>query len=89
MLSDDRAEYQLRGRLSFMGFYGLAVRDPVPGTKMIWLFREQLVRVGAFERLFARFDAAVAERGYLAKGGEIAPPSRPADHGRCRRRRTW
>lgn len=30
-----------------------------------------MVRVGAFERLFARFDAALAERGFLAKGGQI------------------
>jgi hypothetical protein len=31
----------------------------VPDAKTIWLFREQLVRAGAFERLFARFDAAL------------------------------
>lgn len=70
-LSDDQAEYQLRDRLSFMRFAGLALHDPVPDAKTIWLFREQLVRAGAFERLFARFDAALAERGYLAKGGQI------------------
>ncbi|HYD99692.1 MAG TPA: transposase, partial [Alphaproteobacteria bacterium] len=34
-------------------------------------FRERLVRAGAFERLFARFDAALRERGYLAMGGQI------------------
>lgn len=33
--------------------------------------REQLVRAGAFARLFARFDAALSEQGYLAKGGQI------------------
>ncbi len=33
--------------------------------------REQLVRAGAFERLFVRFDAALSERGYLAMGGQI------------------
>lgn len=70
-LSDDQAEYQLRDRLSFMRFAGLALHDAVPDAKTIWLFREQLVRAGAFERLFARFDAALAERGYLAKGGQI------------------
>ena len=70
-LSDDQAEYQLRDRLSFMRFAGLALHDAVPDAKTIWLFREQLVRSGAFERLFARFDAALSERGYLAKGGQI------------------
>jgi hypothetical protein len=31
----------------------------------------QPVRAGAFGRLFARFDAALSERGSLAKGGQI------------------
>ena len=70
-LSDDQAEYQVRDRLSFMRFAGLALHEPVPDAKTTWLFREQLVRAGAFERLFARFDAALAERGYLAMGGQI------------------
>ena len=51
-LSDDQAEYQLRDRLSFMRFVGLTLADPVPDAKTIWLFREELVRAGAFERLF-------------------------------------
>ena len=42
-----------------------------PDAKTIWLFREQLVRAGAFERLFARFDAALTERGYLDMKGQI------------------
>jgi transposase, IS5 family len=70
-LSDDQAEYQLRDRLSFMRFAGLSLADPVPDAKTIWLFREQLVRAGAFERLFERFDAALRERGFLAMGGQI------------------
>ena len=45
-LSDDQTEYQLRDRLSFMRFVGLALHDAVPDAKTIWLFREQLVRAG-------------------------------------------
>jgi transposase, IS5 family len=70
-LSDDQTEYQLRDRLSFMRFVGLALHDAVPDAKTIWLFREQLIRAGAFDRLFQRFDAALKERGYLAMGGQI------------------
>ena len=70
-LSDDQAEYQLRDRLSFMRFAGLSLADPVPDAKTIWLFREQLVRAGAFDRLFERFDAILRERGFLAMGGQI------------------
>ena len=32
-LSDDQAEYQLRDRLSFMRFAGLALHDAVPDAK--------------------------------------------------------
>ncbi len=70
-LSDDQAEYQLRDRLSFMRFAGLALHDAVPDAKTIWLFREQLTRAGALARLFERFDAVLHERGYLAMGGQI------------------
>ncbi len=77
-LSDDQAEYQLRDRLSFMrlaGLFmrlaGLALHEPVPDAKTVWLFREQLVRAGAVERLFARFDAALREQGLPAMGGQI------------------
>jgi IS5 family transposase len=41
-LSDDATEYQLKDRLSFMRFCGLALHDPVPDAKTIWLYREQL-----------------------------------------------
>jgi IS5 family transposase len=70
-LSDEQAEYQLRDRLSFMRFAGLALHDAVPDAKTIWLYREQLTRAGALARLFARFDAMLAERGFLAMGGQI------------------
>ena len=70
-LSDDQTEYQLRDRWSFMRFVGLALPDPVPDAKTIWLFREQLARAGATERLFTRFDALLRAKGWLAMGGQI------------------
>jgi IS5 family transposase len=70
-LSDDQTEYQLNDRLSFMRFVGLALHDPVPDAKTIWLYREQLARVGAAEKLFARFDALLRAKGWLAMGGQI------------------
>src|SRR5262249_21293814 len=63
--------YQLKDRLSFMRFVGLALHDPVPDAKTIWLYREQLARAGAAERLFARFDALLRAKGWLAMGGQI------------------
>jgi IS5 family transposase len=70
-LSDDQTEYQIRDRFSFMRFLELALHDPVPDAKTIWLFREQLTKAGAIERLFARFDAVLRAAGYLAMGGQI------------------
>ena len=70
-LSDDQTEYQLKDRLSFMRFVGLALHDPVPDAKTIWLYREQLARAGAAEKLFAQFDALLRAKGWLAMGGQI------------------
>jgi transposase, IS5 family len=70
-LSDDAAEFQIRDRLSFMRFLGLGLGDRSPDSKTIWLFREQIVRAGAMEKLFARFDEALHGAGYLAMGGQI------------------
>jgi hypothetical protein len=38
-LSDEQTEYQLKDRLSFMRFAGLALHEPVPDATTIWLFR--------------------------------------------------
>ena len=39
-LSDERAKYLIRGRLSFMRFLGLGLADTVPDANTIWTFRE-------------------------------------------------
>lgn len=70
-LSDDRCEYQIRDRLSFMRFLGLGLEDAVPDAKTIWLFREHLTEARAIDNLFARFDKHLARSGYLAMGGQI------------------
>lgn len=70
-LSDERCEYLIKDRLSFMRFLGLGLRDTVPDANMIWTFREALKRADAVEALFRRFDAALKASGYLAMGGQI------------------
>jgi IS5 family transposase len=69
-LSDERCEYLIKDRLSFMRFLGLGLADPVPDANTIWAFREALKRAGAVERLFAQFDATLRAAGYLAMGGQ-------------------
>lgn len=70
-LSDDQAEFQILDRRSFGRFLGLDDGDKVPDAKTIWLFREQLTRAGALQRLFDRFDSVLNDRGYLAMGGQL------------------
>ena len=38
-LSDERTEYLINDRLSFMRFLGLGLSDRVPDAKTVWLFR--------------------------------------------------
>ncbi|WP_411725987.1 transposase [Methyloglobulus sp.] len=54
-LSDDRIEYQVRDRFSFMSFLGLQLEDRVPDARMVWLFRDRLKGLNRVEMLFARF----------------------------------
>jgi transposase, IS5 family len=74
-LSDERCEYLIKDRLSFMRFLGLGLADPVPDANTIWTFREALKRAGAVDALFARFDATLREAGWLAMGGQIIDAS--------------
>lgn len=58
-----------------MRFLGLGLQDRVPDAKTIWLFRERLTRAGAVKVLFARFDAAIREAGYIAMSGQLVDAS--------------
>ena len=74
-LSDERTEFLINDRLSFMRFLGLGLSDRVPDAKTIWAFRERLTKAGAMKPLFARFDMAI--RGEQAN----ATGSREPVHG--------
>ena len=70
-LSDDRIEYQIRDRLSFMRFLGLQIESRVPDAKTIWLFRERLKELNLIEELFEKFHEQLAAQGYVAKAGQM------------------
>ena len=74
-LSDERTEFLINDRLSFMRFLGLSFGDRVPDATTIWLFREKLTKAGAIEALFARFDATVRAAGYIPMSGQIVDAS--------------
>ena len=75
-LSDERSEFLIKDRLSFMRFLGLGLADPVPDANTIWTFREALTRATlrgrpAIEVLFGAYEAALIRAGFLAMGGQI------------------
>ena len=70
-LSDERTEFYLRDRLTWMRFLGLGLGDAVPDGNTIWTFREALTKAGAILRLFERFDRELRAAGYLAMSGQL------------------
>ena len=85
-VSDERMEFLIRDRLSWLRFLGFDLGAPTPDRNTIWTFRERLVRAGAMDKLFAAFDGELRRCGYLAMGGQIvdatlvsAPKQRHSD----------
>ena len=74
-LSDEKIEFQIRDRISFMRFLDLSLGDAVPDEKTIWLFREQLTEAGLIKRLFQEFDTFLGEKGFSARKGQIIDAS--------------
>jgi transposase, IS5 family len=75
-LSDERTEFLIKDRLSFMRFLELGLADAVPDANTIWTFREALTRAtlqgrSAIEVLFGAYEAALTRAGFLAMGGQI------------------
>ncbi len=57
-LSDERTQYLIKDRLSFMRLLGLSPSHGVPDANPIWTFREALKNANAVEALFARIPPA-------------------------------
>ena len=70
-LSDAQVEYQIRDRLSFRDFLGLASGDKVPDEKTIWAFKEELTKKGLFEQLFNKFYAFLDENNLILHEGTM------------------
>lgn len=74
-ISDDKMEFAILDRLSFMRFLGLTLSDKVPDAKTIWLFREQLTRENAVDKLFDLFREALQKKNLIANEGKIIDAS--------------
>lgn len=74
-LADERLEYQMRDRLSFMRFLGLSLMSRIPDGTSVWLFRERLKELGLMRPLFDQFGDYLAASGYQARSGQIIDAS--------------
>ena len=63
-LSDERTEFLITDRLSYMRFLGLGLGDKAPDRNTIWTFREHLKTAGVMEDLFAAFERQIIASGY-------------------------
>ena len=71
-LSDERTEFLIKDRLSFMRFLGLGLSDPVPDANTIWTFREALTRSQtggkpAIQVLFRSLEVALTKARFLTR----------------------
>jgi IS5 family transposase len=70
-LSDERLQYQVSDRLSFMRFLGLELAGKVPDARTVWAFREALKQHQLVDALFERLNQALADLGVELKSGQI------------------
>ena len=87
-LSDERTEFLIKDRLSFMRFLGLGLADPVPDANTIWAFREALTRatggpagdrgaVRGYEAALTQFYLAIYPTPYLLRPAACFAPAVP------------
>ena len=74
-LSDNATEFQILDRHSFGRFLGLHISQKVPDATTIWLFREDLIKAGIVEELFATFEVHLRANGFMAMKGQIVDAS--------------
>lgn len=70
-LSERELEEALGDRLSFRRFVGLSYEESVPDHSVLNRFRNELVRAGLYERLFAELDKQLEVAGVMLKRGTM------------------
>ena len=70
-LSERELEEALADRLSFRRFVGLGLEESVPDHSTLNRFRNELVRLGLHEKLFAELDKQLEAAGVMLKRGTM------------------
>ena len=74
-ISDDKMEFAILDRLSFMRFLGLTLSDKVPDAKTIWNFKEVLSNGKVVEDLFKTFHGKLQQAGLIGNEGKMMDAS--------------
>ncbi len=74
-LADDRTQFHIQDRLSFMRFLGLGMDAQVPDAKTIWLYRDMLAQGGWIDPLFDKLNRHLDKAGLKAQEGQIIDAS--------------
>ena len=69
--SDERMEFLIRDRLSWLRFLRRDLGAPTPDRNTIWSFRERLTEAGAMKNVLVTFERVLGEAGYRATGGQV------------------
>ena len=78
-LSDERLQYQVSDRLSFMRFLGLELAGNIPDARTVWVFREALKEQQLVDALFERLNQVLAGLGVELNSGQITGWPRAID----------
>ena len=70
-LSERELEEALSDRLSFRRFVGLSYEESVPDHSVLNRFRNELVGLGLYERLFAELDKQLEAAGVMLRRGSM------------------
>jgi len=70
-MADDKAEYQIKDRLSFQRYLGISLCDTVPDAKTIWNFREGLQEAQILDSIFDQFVEQMEDKGIITHSGSI------------------
>lgn len=70
-LADERLQFQVTDRLSFMRFLGLEFGQGVPDARTVWAFREELKEHDLADALFSQFNTVLESLGVQMNSGQI------------------
>jgi transposase, IS5 family len=74
-LSNDELEFQITDRTTFRRFLGIDENAMSPDANTFWLFSDELSKNGIIDKLFAKFDEFLNNKGYTAQGGTMIDAS--------------